>query len=373
MRMLMRWELFIALVSIGLLVPLATYAEPTSYNLKVLKAAEAHASGNGPLGIPESFLLTDQGEIVALKRPIADGNGVHISTPHKSFVIPTGLGFYVPTFPAFAWNDRGEVFLSLNNAIVSPDQSGGLTTIVKAGQIIDGKRLVRIDGPVDTNAKGQITFKATFEKEDQSNRSRPISGLFTLDRLVAQVRAKIDDMEIEYISESHLTDAGEVLFSANVSGIQGSVIFKDNRVLVKAGDTIGGNTIKQVAHNFVSSRQGHILFNASSDTTPSGLFTLDGLVVKTGDLINGRPLTMWQNPVINNHGEVAFLGMDTGTSLVYSSAVVLATPTTTSGAAQASTAMTKAPGKSSKLIPVLILVGIVCALWFFWPKSQKRS
>jgi hypothetical protein len=190
---------------------------------------------------------------------------------------------------------------------------------------------------------------------------------------VAQVKAKIDDMEIEYISESHLTDAGEVLFSANVSGIQGAVIFKDNRVLVKAGDTIGGNTIKQVDYNFTSSRQGHILFNASSDATPSGLFTLDGLVVKTGDLINGRPLTMWKNPVINNKGEVAFLGMDMGTSLVYSSAVVLASPTVAvaSTAGQPSAAV---PAKSSfKLMPILIFVGIGCVIVFLWLRSGARK
>jgi hypothetical protein len=354
--MLMRWKLFIALVSLGLLVPLATYAEPTSYKLTILKETQAIVQVDWPMDIPEAVFLTDESEIVGLKASQVHDGTLNIVTPNKT--ISFFIGKYANHAP-FAWNTRGDVFLVRDGGIVSLDASGAPTKIVGKEDVIDGKTVAGIAGPIATNSQGQLAFNAGG------------AGLCTLAKCVATVGSKIEDLEIISFSKVFLTDNGEIVFSAIVSGYV-EAIFKDDRVLVKDGDVIGGKSIRSVSLLSVS-KQGHVVFSANIDEKTNGLFTLDGLVAKSDDLINGRPYNMWISPVVNSKGDVAFIGMGTASSEINSYAVVLASPTVAvaSTAGQTSAA---APVKSSfKLIPILIFVGIGCVIVFLWPKSGARK
>ena len=163
------------------------------------------------------------------------------------------------------------------------------------------------------------------------------------------------------------------MFSAIVSGYT-EVIFKDDRVLVKDGDVIGGKPIRSVTLRSVS-KQGHAVFVANIDEKTNGLFTLDGLVATGGDLINGRTYNEWISPVVNSKGDVAFIGMGAAASEVYSYAVVLASPSVAvASAAGQPSAQAATPTKSSfKLLPILIFVGLGCVIVFLWPRGGARK
>ena len=121
MRRLMRWKLSIVLISLGLLLPLATYAEPISYNLKVQKETQAIPQVAWPRDIPEALFLTDESEIVALKASQVHDGTLTIVTPNKT--ISVFIGKYANHAP-FAWNTRGDMFLVRDGEIVSLAASG---------------------------------------------------------------------------------------------------------------------------------------------------------------------------------------------------------------------------------------------------------
>jgi hypothetical protein len=347
--------------------PLLSHAESTSYTLKVIQEATVSQAQNYPPGFPEAFTLTNESKIVGMKRSTVQNEILTLVTPHKTIkvsVVGTGMQTDGMVDVTHAGNERGDVFLLHKGQIVSLDQSGQLITVVGIGHLVDGKKVLSVHDPIGANNKGQLVFLASLEGG---------GGLCTLEKCVAKSGDTLDSLRIERFGSVFLTDNGDVVFSATVSG-GGVAIFKNDRALVKTGDVIGGKTIGVISDQFVSSSDGHIVFEASSNDMPGGLFTLDGLVVKQRDLINGLSLTMWQNLTVNNKGEVAFLGCcDNGTPETVSYAIVLATPAggTASPTGQEATVTAKTGGRS-KLIPVLILGSIAGAIFFFWPRKPAR-
>jgi hypothetical protein len=99
-------------------------------------------------------------------------------------------------------------------------------------------------------------------------------------------------------------------------------------ILAKTGDTIGGKTLTDIVYTKPGlTNLGTVVFNASY-SGGSGIFTQNGLVVKTGNVIDGLTLTGFDANLANNvasindNGEIAFFAsFSDGTK-----AIVMATP-----------------------------------------------
>src|SRR5262249_14086269 len=106
-----------------------------------------------------------------------------------------------------------------------------------------------------------------------------------------------------------INDSGTVAFLGFFTGGRG--IFTPSTLLVQAGDTIGGKTLRFLG-DAVFNNSGTIAFRSDFiGAGGAGVFTQSALLVQTGDTIGGKTLTdlhcFCQSP-INNKGTVAFLG-----------------------------------------------------------------
>ena len=80
-------------------------------------------------------------------------------------------------------------------------------------------------------------------------------------------------------------------------------------LLVKTGDTISTREITGLPGNGVFSiaSDGRIPFEGQF-SGGSGIFTQDGLLVKTGDSVGGKTLTVTTTPNLSPGGTLVFLG-----------------------------------------------------------------
>jgi hypothetical protein len=93
-------------------------------------------------------------------------------------------------------------------------------------------------------------------------------------------------------------------------------------VLVKAGDTICGKTLNDLFFGPALNSGGTVAFMGVF-SGGTGIFTQNALLVQAGDTIGGQTLTSFGYPVINDSGIVAFYatypggaGIFTQTSLI---------------------------------------------------------
>lgn len=349
-------------VSLWLLPCAISQAWATSYELSLLKTWGY--SGGRDEALYGLGLLNEKGELVMGAQSRTENGILEIVTPNKVFKLP-GLRYFRPPI---ASNDRGEMVFLANSSLMALDASGIVRPILSEGDVIDGKKLLSFGLSASSlNNKGQVIFSAKFEEGERGQGE----GLFTMDRLVAKVGSTIENQHIYMLNHIYLCESGEVIFSAGVTNDSGksvsTVIFKENRVLVKEGDTIAGKTLDLI-HSLVANKNGDVAFVGRYDNkTKGGIFTLDSLVAQEGDTVEGKTLQGTSHFVLNAKGDVAFMADFTDSN----GGIILARRTTGQGQAQPGTS-TK-PSSSFRIGPVLILVGIMCALWFFWPRAGKRS
>lgn len=349
-------------VSLWLLPCAISQAWATSYELSLLKTWGATGSGGRDEALYGLGVLNEKGELVVGAQSRTENEVLEIVTPSKVFKLP-GLKYFRPPI---ASNDRGEMVFLANSSLMALDASGTVRPILSEGDVIDGKKLLSFSLS-SLNNKGQVLFSAKFVEGERGQGE----GLFTMDRLVAKVGSTIENQHIYMLDQFYLCESGEVLFSAGVtndSGKSGStVIFKENQVLVNVGDTIAGKTL-DVIHSLVANKNGDVAFVGIYDNkTRGGIFTLDSLVAQAGDTVDGKTLGNLSHLVLNAKGDVAFLADFSDST----GGIILARRTTGQGQAQPGTS-TK-PSSSFRIGPVLILLGIMCALWLFWPRAGKRS
>src|SRR5207248_1630563 len=84
-----------------------------------------------------------------------------------------------------------------------------------------------------------------------------------------------------------INNGGTVAFAAGFAG--GTGIFTPTQLLVKSGDTIGGQTLTTDFNKPAINDGGAVVFKAGIPGG-EGIFTQSDLVAKTGDIINGKTL-----------------------------------------------------------------------------------
>lgn len=126
------------------------------------------------------------------------------------------------------------------------------------------------------------------------------------------------------LSSSRANNAGQVVFTANVTGgTSSSGLFRTNGTTTVAISTVGqsapsGGTFTSLGTSEINDA-GHVVF-ASSTSTGGGLFLSDGATISTvatngGATPFGGTFSGFTAPTINNAGRVAFNASITGGSL----------------------------------------------------------
>jgi hypothetical protein len=249
----------------------------------------------------------------------------------------TGL-FSIKSAPAI--NNHGAVafvgFFSggAGAGIFTTRQSDGpgsqSSLLVKTGDTIGGKTLTDF-GPAAINNRGTVVFLGLFSGE---------FGIFNQSGLVAKIGDSIGGQTLTLISSLSpaINNHGTVAFAGEFAG--GSGIFTQSSLLAKTGDTIGGKTLTAVSIPAIND-SGMVAFvgffpGASGIFGGSGIFTTrpsddpgsqSSLLVKTGDTIGGQTLTGFVAPAAsNNHGTMAFLGKFAGGSGIFTQSSLVAKP-----------------------------------------------
>jgi hypothetical protein len=116
-----------------------------------------------------------------------------------------------------------------------------------------------------------------------------------------------------------LNSTDTIAFIGTFAG--GTGIFTQKALLVRSGDTIGGQMLTSFGLPVIDD-SGTVAFFG---TYPGGegIFTQSSVITKTGDVLSGRKLIGLGQPAMNRSGEVAFAAQFSDGS----SAIVLARPT----------------------------------------------
>ena len=204
----------------------------------------------------------------------------------------TGIG-------SFATNDSGTLaFLGQSGGFLGP--TGAFTRsrlIAGTGDTIDGKTLTEV-GAVTMNERGRIVFMGSFPGG---------TGIFTPNRLLVKTGDVIGNKTLIAIlgRGPSIDDRGIITFAASFSG--GSGLFTQSRLRVQSGDVIDGETVVEIGL-WGTSENGRLAFFGFLPGGGGGIFTPSRLLVKVGDVIGGRTLTSIDDPAINDFGTVAFVG-----------------------------------------------------------------
>ena len=199
--------------------------------------------------------------------------------------------------PAFGYqiciNDPGEIVFigsymispgNFNSAVFTPQH-----VIAKTGDIVDGEPLTNFGG-CGLNNYGALLFGGGLPSG--------YGGLFLKQgplpakRLVTGGSQKIDGFEMKFIENMAINDFGEIVFSANYAGPNGSMpvgIFTPKSVLLVPGSEVDHHVLSSVDATFALSLQ-QLFFHAASPSIGEGIFSLHELIVKTGDVISGHQL-----------------------------------------------------------------------------------
>ena len=159
---------------------------------------------------------------------------------------------------------------------------------------------------------------------------------FTL-RVIARTGDVIDGHTIIYLGSPAINNVGSIVFTANLSDVSiprclqaatalcTSAILTPTRLLVKTGDAIGGQTLTAIRDPISLNDAGAVAFAAGTVSLDNGavfgqhgIFTLNQLIAKPGDLIDGCTISqigqsgtvaLDPRPEIDNLGSVIFSAM----------------------------------------------------------------
>jgi len=176
--------------------------------------------------------------------------------------------------------------------------------VVSVGDVIDGKKLTRIDSPIAFNDLGEVAFLAEVEGGGV--------GVFTQNRLVAMSGDPIDGVTPTDLNLPVINDSGDVAFWGDWAAGTILGVFKENALLVKDGDIVDGRQLLFVGPPSMNN-SGDIVFYTSWWVGPplsaSGVFSPTTALVVKGDVIDGFTLSGFgqHGPSIVDDGSLAFM------------------------------------------------------------------
>jgi hypothetical protein len=191
----------------------------------------------------------------------------------------------------------------------------------KTGDTIRGKTLTGFKLPSSgpnasaINASENVAFHATYSQGDLVG-----EGIFTATSSVLKSGDVVSGQPVEGISfVPALNDRGAVAVRCLFSSQQ-SAILTSSALIAKPGDTIGGQILTSVGLPAINNN-GTVAF-VGSFSTGTGVFTQKALLARSDDLVAGKTPTSFGPPAINDRGTVAFQSWFSGKT-----ATAIVTPT----------------------------------------------
>ncbi|MFV2070518.1 MAG: choice-of-anchor tandem repeat NxxGxxAF-containing protein, partial [Pirellulales bacterium] len=175
---------------------------------------------------------------------------------------------------------------------------------------IDGRQHVArpeaIPGIPDINDNGNIAFKGVFADGE---------GIFLDDRLIVETGDTIDGRMLTSVVvgatpfKPSLNNNGDIAFVGAFEG--GLGVFTQDGLIVATGDIIDGREVTPVIGQASINNRGDVVFKALLDgAIDGGLFVNQALLVAAGDTIGGKTLSRvivsGDSPALNDSGVVAF-------------------------------------------------------------------
>jgi len=186
-------------------------------------------------------------------------------------------------------NNQGEVAFIAEVATGPEDHAWVVMTqnrfVAGAGKVVDGvvPRFQEEDNDVWINDLGQVAYSGRVDGGD---------AVFLDDKMLFQSGNLIAGREAEFHGEGPVVDRfGKVAFRVRLSDPRTSAIVTQHGIVVESGDVIDGFTIESVESPGING-DGHIAFGASTtDSDFRSLFTEDRRLIGPGDVISGIPVT----------------------------------------------------------------------------------
>lgn len=179
-----------------------------------------------------------------------------------------------------------------------------LSIIVQLGDVIDGKVVDGIDSSSPSfNDNGDVAFVGSLGDSTGSK-----GGIATQNAILFETGDIVVDGGIVTqgpgANRNWLNNNGEVVFLGAFP--TGAGIFTQDALLARTGQTIGGVTLNTLKTPVINDN-GDVMFVGG--TGLSGIFTPSSLLVEVGQTIDGETLTSLVELIsLNNNGDVAFRG-----------------------------------------------------------------
>jgi hypothetical protein len=189
---------------------------------------------------------------------------------------------------SLALNDNREVafFANLNDA--GPQGHSVVTQhrwIAGAGKQVDGVApQIGDDGLfLDINNAGQVVYSAGFGSGS--------SGLFVGDDLILRSGDMLGGRTLGDLGPAvQINDTGDVVVDARVQDAVGRSIFSQTDLLAEPGQSLAGFTLASAAYPRINN-QGAVVFLANLGGNHSAVATPERVVLKSGDKIGGETIS----------------------------------------------------------------------------------
>ena len=229
-----------------------------------------------------------------------------------------------------AVNNAGIVVIPARPGAIKLSLDGANEIIADNRAVIDGFTLDGISYPQINNA-GKVVFGSGLNELPKVRDYSIVSP----ERVILKPGDVIEDLTISRIRAiGDFTDDGDIVAAMWGHGMDGKLvgfIGTQNRILVRAGDFVGGIQLDFVDSSVKLNNAGQLSFiggvlapgtNGFYDDARSMLFALNTVVISEGDLLGGKVVQeLYPAFDMNEHGDLAFRVIFEDRS----SAVVLAT------------------------------------------------
>lgn len=213
----------------------------------------------------------------------------------------------------FAFNDEGRVAFN---------DTGG------SYRYVPGKGLSKInpnqgDGRTIAAVTNDSARELVFNGAIGSTLPGVSNAIFTHRYTLLTLPKSIDGIEATTIFETQVADDGQFVFWGNVGAAEASTfgLFTRDHAIARDGQTIDGKTLITHAPPFVGvpaiNSRGEVAFVALTGVGIQSMFVCDHVLVSAGDTLNGRTVSSFSDPVLNDFGVIAFqVGFTDGSSAI---------------------------------------------------------
>ncbi len=231
-----------------------------------------------------------------------------------------------------AVNDSGEIVFQ-DNGFVGTIRSSTRGPLVAAGDTIDGKTLTAVQHAT-VNDSGDVVFRGQFPAGIGSETAIFLVPAVGSPSRIAKKGDVVDGETVDVPWLSAINDSGVVVYMAVVdccTPLRTAIIKLDptaaDTILVKTGDVVDGITLVRVEHPAINDA-GDVVFRGTSGSgifgSDPGIFLIPAngdppsLVVAQDDVIGGITVRSPSMPSINDSQEVVFTGfLDVGQSVLF--------------------------------------------------------